>query len=368
MHASCVRGAAPQCVYALDVAARSSVRIGLESDDFDGALVLLDKSGEPPPELACVDDTPRGDTHHARIDATLDPGRYQLVVDGVSADGGAFELFVQVDPLPPLSAVCAGADVLVAGQTFRGRTTGAPNQFSGSCAGGARGSDRVHAIDLQGPSRVRLRQQSEHDGALYVRQRCEDPSSEVACSDDFRDGTRSALALRLPEGRHYVFSDAFGPSHVGSYALSYERIDEPALRNVDDVCREARALAVVPGALELDTFTSPSVLEGSCGGAGAPEVALVVPVLRRSELRAEIEDPELNAILYVRERCGDGTSELMCVHGPRIDRSRGGAEAGSGALVIALDPGDYTLVVDGAEPGDMGAARLSLTLTPLRGR
>lgn len=366
MQGSCVRGAGSECVYTFDLASRSNVRLGLESTDFDGALVLLDGSGDPRGELACVDDTPRGDTHHARIDATLNAGRYYLVVDGVSGESGEFELFLQADALPPVAEVCASAELVTEGHPFRGRTTGAPNLFSATCAGGARGPDHVHALDLTVASRVRLRQQSEHDGALYLRASCADPSTELGCNDDFRDGSRAALALRLPAGRHYVFSDAYSPEQSGNYAISYERIDEPAPRDADAVCSEAEALAVKPGSFEVDTFTASSTLEGSCGGAGAPELALVIAVAERAVLRAELEDAELNATLYVRERCRDTASELICFRAPRIDGSAQ-PTAPKTALVITLEPGEYTVVVDGAEAEDMGAARLLLSLTPSKG-
>ncbi len=367
IHGSCVQGAGPECVHTLEVPARANVRIDLASANFDGALVLLDGSGDPRGEISCVDDTPRGDTHHTRIDATLNPGTYNVVVDGVGGESGEFELFVQIDPLPSVSAVCAAADVLTEGQTFHGSTTRAPNQFTGTCAGGARGPDHVHAFDLDVASRVRLRQQSEHDGALYVRSACEDPSSEMGCNDDFIDATRSSLALKLNAGRHYVMSDAYGREQSGDYALSFERIDEPPILSVAQVCQEAQGLAVKPGVFELDTFTAPSVLAGSCGGEGAAEIAFVVNVPERSELRAELVDAELNATLYVRERCADAATELICFRTPRIDRTPDASPPSASALLITLEPGQYTLVVDGAEPEDMGAARLLLSLKPAQG-
>lgn len=366
MQGSCVRGAAPECVHTLEVPARANVRIDLASENFDGALVLLDASGDPRSEISCVDDTPQGDTHHARIDATLQAGTYKVVVDG-AGESGVFELFVQLDPLPPIAQVCSQAVVLREGETFRGSTTRAPNQFTATCAGGARGPDHVHAFDLEKPSRVRLRQQSEHDGALYVRSSCEDPSSEAGCNDDFLDATRAALALSLGAGRHFVVSDAYGRGQSGSYALSYERIDEPQVPSVTAYCQEAEALSVTTGAFEVDTFTAPSVLEGSCGGEGAPEIPFVITVTERSELRAELVSPELNATLYVRERCADATSELICFRTPLIDRVPDAPAPDATALLITLEPGQYTLVVDGAEPRDMGAARLLLSLTPSRG-
>lgn len=364
---SCVRGGAPECAYVLDLERRSSVRIGIESASFDGVLVLLGASGEPDSEIACSDDLTRGDTHHSRVDAILDAGRYTVIVDGMDGENGDFELFAHVDPLPAIKDVCEQADLLQEGQRFRGRTTGAPNQFTATCAGGAGGPDHVHAFDLTVPSRVRFRQQTEYDGALYVRSSCADPSSEAACNDDLGDGTRSSLALRLPAGRHYLVSDAYSREQHGNYAVSYERVDEPAQRSEAEVCRESEGMPVGPGTFDVDTLPSPSVMEGSCGGKDAPEVAFHVDVTQRSELRAEVTDPELNVALYVRERCNDARSELICFRAQRIDKGASKKSSAPTALLVTLEAGAYTLVFDGAEPEDMGAGRLTMSLTPVEG-
>jgi len=367
LQASCVRGAAPECVYTLEIPQRARVRIGIESTGFDGALALLDGSGDPASELACSDDLTRGDSHHSRIDTTLEPGRYSVVVDGVGGESGDFELFAEVEPLPSLAEVCGQAEPLREGHSFRGRTTGAPNQFMATCAGGAAGPDHVHSFELKGASRVRFRQQTDYDGALYVRSTCSDPSSEIACNDDLGDGSRAALALRLPAGRHYLFSDAISREQNGNYVVSYERVDEPPLRDVTAMCRESELLAVRPGSFEADTLAATSLIEGSCGGRDAPEIAFHVEVKERSELRAEVVDPELNVALYVRERCDDAASELICFRAPRVDREPGKKATAPQALLVTLEPGAYTLVFDGAEPEDLGAARLVMSLTPVEG-
>ena len=80
LRASCVRGAAPECLFTVEVPARSELRVSLETNDFDGALALYDAAGSAgsPRELRCVDDVPNGDTHHSRLDFALPPGSYLL--------------------------------------------------------------------------------------------------------------------------------------------------------------------------------------------------------------------------------------------------------------------------------------------------
>ena len=69
-------------------------------------------------------------------------------------------------------------------------------------------------------------------------------------------------------------------------------------------------------------------------------------------------------MLYVRRTCRDPNTEVACFIAPRVDRPPSELELSSPALVTPLDPGTYTLVIDGAEPGDMGAATLRLAFSP----
>jgi hypothetical protein len=134
VRASCVRGAAPECVFAFQVDERSELRAALETSDFDGSLTLFDASGGAPKELRCVDDLPQGDFHHARLESALPPGSYMLVVDGANGQAGEFELFTELEPLPSLSDLCASARPLIPGVALRESTRGGSNAFTATCA------------------------------------------------------------------------------------------------------------------------------------------------------------------------------------------------------------------------------------------
>ncbi|HEX5657276.1 MAG TPA: hypothetical protein VFX59_08775 [Polyangiales bacterium] len=359
VRASCVRGAAPECVFAFQVDVRSELRAALETSDFDGSLTLFDASGGLPRELRCVDDVPQGDFHHARLESALAPGSYMLVVDGANGQAGDFELFTELEPLPSLSKLCADARPLVPGVALRESTRGGSNAFTATCGGGAQGPDHVHRIDLEKASRIRLRQQAEYDGSLYLRAQCEDASSERACNDDFQSSGRSLITARLPRGSFYAFSDSYAREQSGDYVLALERIDEPPVRSEAELCRER---ATSSQALrEIDTFYGSAAFSGSCGGDGAPEFMLPLHIEAPTTLSATLEDPELNAVIYVRRSCADARSELACHATPRIDRPASEREMSSPGLVMPLDKGDYTLFVDGVEPNDMGAATLRLS-------
>jgi hypothetical protein len=81
-------------------------------------------------------------------------------------------------------------------------------------------------------------------------------------------------------------------------------------------------------------------------------------------LAVMLDEPELNAVLYLRRLCADPGSELACFVAPRIDRSANERESSPPALVAQLERGTYALVVDGYEATDLGAATLRVLLTP----
>jgi hypothetical protein len=358
--ASCARGTARECAFALDVTAPSELRAVLETSNFDGVLTLYED--EPRRELRCVDDAPPGDVRHARLETTLQPGKYQLLVDGANGEAGDFQLFTELEPLPEPSRVCEDARPLTPGTTLRESTRGGRHLFNGSCGGGE-GPEHVHRITLDHASRIRVRQQSEYDGSLYLRAECTDPQSELACNDDLQGHARSLVTARLAAGTYYLFSDSYARDQSGDYVLTYERVDAPHASSVADRCR-APGPRGVAGLHEVDTLSAPGALAGSCGGEGAPEVLVPLQVDAPMTLVALLEAPEFNAVLYLRRACEDAQSELACWIAPRIDGvSVPGAKP---AMIVLLEPGRYVLVIDGLAAGDLGAATLHLLLEPPR--
>ncbi len=370
LRASCVRGSAPECVYVLDVSDRAELRVSLESSDFDGALALYSEAGTSSPrELRCVDDTPSGDPHHARIEVAVSPGRYLIAVDGANGEAGEFELFAELEPLATTREACTGARPLVAGVSARDSTRGGANLFSATCGGGAQGPEHVRNLMLERTSRVRIRQQAEFDGSLYLRADCEDPSSELACNDDFQGNARSSITARLEAGRYYVFSDSYSREQSGDYVITLERVDEPEHVTAEALCRAAeRGSPLTAGEHELDTLHGSSELGGSCGGTGAPELLFPLRVEAPTQLVAVLEDAELNAVIYLRRSCADASSELACYTAPRIDRAGAERDSSPPGMVAPLERGSYVLVVDGAEPSDMGAATLQVLFKPVEAR
>lgn len=371
---SCMRSAAPECLYLLEVPTRAVVRISLLSADFDGALALLDAQGVS--ELACVDDLPLGDTHHARLELTLEPGEYMLVVDGASGGAGPFELFAELDPLPSVAQVCSAAeqrqpgqaglapDSLQNGVASRGSTRGGASTFSARCAGGAPGPDHAHAFQLASRSRVRLREHSEFDAVLSVRAVCTDGATELACADDGAAG-RAQLSTELDPGSYVAIIDGYSRSDSGDYVLAFEQQAAPASVSAKVACEQATPLRLDGSLQELDTFYRPAALSGSCGGEDTPEALFTFTLAKRSQLELELSDRELNPLLYLRKSCTGPDDELACVVVPPVEREHPGPQK---VLSMELDPGSYLLGVDGQQRSDMGAASLRATARPLGAR
>lgn len=98
-------------VYRIELKARARVQLLLETPGFDGVLALRKSCVDPPrvraprsAEVTCNNDYQ--DSRHSRIETTLEPGTYFVVVDGhQSKNEGAFTLeykLVGEPPKPPI--------------------------------------------------------------------------------------------------------------------------------------------------------------------------------------------------------------------------------------------------------------------------
>ncbi|MEO0324008.1 MAG: hypothetical protein AAF447_13695, partial [Myxococcota bacterium] len=349
-------GNAPERVYSLEVSERSMLSATLTSA-FDGALYLLRECGNLESLLACNDDAPS--TTRSRLDVTVEPGVYSLVVDGYDDARGTYSLEVTTQPLQPLSAVCGAATPLPVGQPTTANTTQQIDYFQATCANGARGPDQVYALDVDQPARLRVRQRSDHDGVLYVRRSCEDPTTEIACNDDFGDQNRSLVTALVQPGRYAVISDGFAANAQGNYTITAELGDLNGGSATGDSC--AAAGSTTPGqAFSLDTFAAADDLAGSCGGAGSPDVVYGLSARTRSRVQVFLESAEMESAVYLQRRCGDADTEVACAQAP----ARGSA-GGSAALDAVVEPGSYSLVIDGQRADAFGAAEVRVELTDL---
>ncbi|MEZ4251688.1 MAG: hypothetical protein R3B99_26025 [Polyangiales bacterium] len=359
MQGPCAQGNAPERVYRFQVPQRAQVSAQLQSA-FDGALYLL-RSCDLGSIVDCNDDA--GDTSHSRLDTTLEEGTYFLVVDGYGDAAGAYELVVNMTPLRSVAEVCADAPALTPGRAQTGTTEGQADYFQATCAGGAASPDHVYRLDVPNRSRVRIRQNSDHDGALYLRSGCDDATTEIACNDDFVDTHRSRLTTTLEPGRYFVYADGYAGQGQGiaqgNFSVTAELGSAQGGGATGDTCAQA---APIPtgGTFTPDTFEASDDVRGSCGGEGAPDVVYALDVQSRSRLDAVVRNAENDSVVYVQRTCGDATTEVACTavasSDPRATEAR---------LTTTLAPGRYVLVFDGARPDAFGAAEAEVRLTDL---
>ncbi len=340
---TCAESAAPEVVYSLVLQERTAVRVELESG-YDAMLYLQRECGRTDTELACNDDHP--DPNHSRIEAVLDPGTYSLVVDGYEEARGIYTVVVSVSTAPQVANQCGSAVRLVPGTAVQGTTIGASDGFQATCAGGAHSADRVFRLDLAQRSRVRVLQQSRHDGALHVRTDCAEAASEIACSDDHAgDRNKSLVTLALDAGTYWVVSDGYGSTEAGAFDLLADVAPIAGSGAEGDACAAPLPLAV--GTTEGDTLRARDDLQGSCVATqGGGDLVYKLAVPRRSRVRVGFEQgAELQGAVYLTRACGDRATEVAC---------------GTAEIDAVLTAGNYFVVVDGVAPNAFGRFRLSV--------
>ncbi len=343
---SCAAGEASEVVYSLTVERRTSVSMRLEAS-YDAALYVQQQCGRADSEVGCNDD--ERDSTHSRLDLSLDPGTYYVVVDGYDDNRGTYTLVVTTTEAPPTARVCADAAVIAAGQPTTGTTAGMSDTFQATCAAGARSPDRAYRFEVPAASRIRFLQETpSYDGALYVRRECANAATELACNDDWTDSRHSLLLMTLDPGSYYLYSDGYGNNAAGPYTITMDMAPAAGGGAAGDACADAVAMTGA-GAFTGDTLTARDDLQGSCAPTqGGPDVVFRLDVTRRSRARLSLEQSEITGgIVYVQRRCGDRASEVAC---------------GRGSLDTVLAPGSHFIVVDSAAPDAFGRFRLNAQL------
>lgn len=215
---SCGGQGGADVVIALNVAARSRLRVNVLTSEFNGvAYVRGGQCAVATGEVACVPLAAGG----APLDTVLQPGSYHLVIDGVDAASfGQADLDIQLEDLAAMERMCRGATRIVPGRTVNGTTVGEADNFQATCAGNAASPDRVYQLRLTRRMTVRAHMTTtDFDGALHIRRDCPDASTELACNDDFEGQRQSMVETTLDPGTYFIVVDGFSRNNQGSYSL-----------------------------------------------------------------------------------------------------------------------------------------------------
>jgi hypothetical protein len=343
----------PDVAYRMTISARSQVILdtcGTTLTSFDTVLYLYAGSCSGSGQVACNDDGCGGSGFKSRIEATLDPGVYFVIVDGLQSDDmGGFELQVSVTPVsPPANDVCSGAIDISAGGTFAGDTTEATNDAAEACAGdGTRGvwyqftlpADRVVYLSTEGGAGLGWSDISVFRGTCS--------SHELAACYHEECGPRAQGAAVMSAGTYDVLLSGAGAGDYGPYGLTY----------IHDFCPRARSLQPTQSDA---TVTWPDDDAGSCAGnTGSPDMPYFFTLCDGTVTGAVFSlcaDTSFDTVLYVRagevgSSCG-GT-ELAC------DNDGCSASAQSLITMDLAGPGLFFVIVDGN--GADGSYRLDVT-------
>jgi hypothetical protein len=271
-------------------------------------------------------------------------GTYYVVVDGLSATGGAFDLSIEIGGRASHSC----ADVLsLPGRRFtvRGSYRYGDDTLKLSC-NRAGSQDRVYRLETSEPSYLRARVEDgdgSNSSSLAVASLC--GGQELACS-------YTLDSVLLPAGTHYLWLDryfAYSNDNPGYILRADLTAPLPG-----DACAQARPLVFsngVEGGTATDKVTATGLHDDgnwSCYSNGA-DLAYSFTTDRTLALRASATDSTGNTLSLnvVRAACTQD-SRVSCSTSP--------------LNIAELPAGSYFLWVDGLEP-DSGTVSLDASLT-----
>jgi len=349
--------AAPEELYRIELQQPASVRASLPQAGFDAVLSLRADCMDPASEVACAV-APPGTLFVAEAEA----GVYTLMVDGVGASAGTYELLVETGvPGPVAGDDCAEPLVLPLDEgeatVVQGDTRPASPSFGAQgCVGGqaAAGRDLVYVFDVPQAGRLSATLDAPTFQGLLVLAADGCGGDELRCS---AEGSLDGVAVQA--GPHALVVDGSGALQAGPFGLTlrFEPLPAPP---ANDTCAGALSVtpAEVPGRNTVagDTSAATPTYDSQCDQgeerAGGADVVYHLRVDEPAALQASLRS-EVELLLRLEAGpCGSGGAPLAC-------------STREGALVAGeLAPGDYYLIVDGRRADRAGPFELEVALEP----
>lgn len=346
---SCGGGAAPELFYRFHLEQASQVFIDVETWLFgwDGLVYLLGACGAGAPTLACQDDP------EELTLARLEPGDYWLAVDGFSQARGPFTGTITTTPFGPPGpgesceeALPAVLDPAAGALQLTGDLADGTGGLADQACLGLQAQDRIHLLHLAQGGRYELTLHGAGSVVGSFRLACADPAS------GFCLGRESPIVRELPAGDYYFVARA--PARGGALpATPYELELRPLPAEQEPPgagCDRAIVLDSSPGRYRVvgTTVGAPHRRDGGCGGGAAGEVVYSLELPYAAHLRASLTAHDFDGLLYLSSRAD-------CAAGPAMT-------CGGWQQEHLLEPGSYSLFVDGATAGSTGDFALVLEL------
>jgi len=352
----------PERVYRLEVPQESRLQLHQESD-YDGTLHVRSACADPAREIACNDDAE--DVQHARINTVLPAGTYYVFSDGYSANAaGNFTLQADLAPVAGGNTpgdTCLDAIPITPGTPVEGNTFLAHDDLRPSCAAPSEGYDVVYRLNVTSRARVRLwfdqsdlvDRGSGDQFTLTVTRDCAQVSAASCQANAF--GENRAYDQVLDPGQYYVVVDSAAARRFGRFRLN-ARLDDP--QALERACRTAPLL--VPGRQVTGTTSGPDRFQATCAGsARSPETLYRLVVRQRSNVRIALATPNHDGALYIRSNCTDANTERAC--------NDDAADTRHSLIETQLEPGTYTVFVDGFSANNAGSFTLDVQMTAATG-
>jgi hypothetical protein len=243
---------------------------------------------------------------------------------------------------------CDAPFPLEIGKQVKASTKGLGAVLQGPCIPGE-APEAVYRVEVEEAGSFFAQLDASFDGGLYVLEACGPESDTLACSDDtdLKSGA-SRVSVSVSPGVYYLVVDGFG-TMAGEYTLTSGVI--PA-GQADALCAEAPPL--VPGQeVKGTTKDLPDTFHGSCAeGSKGPDRIYAVEIAEPSRARFVLETPDFDGVLHLVKGCPGPDPEIGC-NDDFGDNKR--------AMIQAeLQPGSYTLVVDGFDGMEAGPYTLRM--------
>jgi hypothetical protein len=353
IHLTCAASDGPVAVYRTHVDGRHKLVVDL-SAKFDAIMGVYRAANDgylcdSVNELECSDDS-EGLTTKSHIETVVDTGDYGVIIGGFDGDRGEFEVKAQLTDAPSLETICSAARPITPGTKLSDVIDGNGSNFHASCSNGE-GDEALYKLDLKGRSRLRLAGKgTAGELTLSLRGRCEDPSSEVACTNRWHFDSVSWTGL-MNAGAYTLIADTSDMSHTGTIDLNVDIAPDGGDGTAEaDACKDARAITSSTTPVSIDTFHAKGDTKASCAADAAADVVYKIDVKTKSRIfvSANGNDDEGRHVVALQKACGDTKGELGCelLTGKGLDST--------------VDPGTYYLVVKGKGTDDFGRAKITV--------
>jgi hypothetical protein len=124
----------------------------------------------------------------------------------------------------PSGLSCAAPRPLTIGTTVTGDTGSGSDHGPGvGCMQNSEAPDLVYVAVPPADGTLVVSLTSEWDGGVYVRTTCDDPATELACTDQLGGNATEVLQLSVTGGTtYYLYVDGYTSDAYGSYELTSE--------------------------------------------------------------------------------------------------------------------------------------------------